>query len=60
MATKHLHFLAIQVVLFGGFLWLEPNYSMPGGFWIMVFGLLLGVAALVIEVGSQFAENGTN
>lgn len=60
MATKHLHFLAIQVVLFGGFLRLEPQYSMPSGYSIMVFGLLLGVAALGIEVASQFAEAETN
>ena len=49
MATKHLHLLAVQIVLVGGFLWLKPNHLVPSGYWIMVFGLLFGVAVTFVE-----------
>ena len=47
--TTAINLFAIQVVLFGGFLWLEPSYYLPSGFWIMIAGLAIGFAATSID-----------
>ncbi|WP_188424857.1 hypothetical protein [Haloferax sulfurifontis] len=48
MDEKALLLFSINVMVFGGFLWLKSGMSGLNGYWIMVFGLVIGLAGIIL------------